>query len=239
MWKTAGLSSWTSVTPHPYTLETPHPACRRRPAHANRISAERFRKPLALAQKSEQGHAGVHQTHVMSRCVSRSRRDGPAWCRAEPASDQSRPEARLCSTSNHGPQATNSWLPRPPYPPPSPRRPIATVVARHDVAICRVSLTVTVHRAAFGRRSTLQQGPQLSKRPDSLQKAAKVNANAEEDIRKMSATTRLCRHAEAGPGARAAQPHTHAAIPVALLSFSLPAMHFDLVPGRSASNLPL
>ena len=157
IWKPAGLSSWTPVTPHLYTLETPHPACRRRPAHANRISADRPRKPLALAQKSEQGHAGVHQTHVMSRCVSRSRRDGPAWCRAEPASDQSRPEARLCSTSNHGPQGTNSWLPRPPYPPPSPRRPIATVVARHDVAICRVSLTVTVHRAAFGRRSTLQQ----------------------------------------------------------------------------------
>jgi hypothetical protein len=48
------------------------------------------------------------------------------------------------------PRTTNSWLPRPPYPPSS----------------------------------------------------------------KMSATTRLCRHAEAGPGARAAKPHTHAAIPV-------------------------
>ena len=91
-------------------------------------------------------------------------------------------------------------------------------------AICRVSLTVTVHRAAFGSRSTWQPGPQLSRRPDSLQKAAKVNANAEEDIRKMSATTRLCRHAEAGPGARAAQPHTHAAIPV-------PLLHLGLSPG--------
>ena len=155
--KPAGLSSWTPVAPHLYTLETSHPACRRRPAHANRISAERPRKPRALAQKSEQGHAGVHQTHVASRCVSRSRRDGPAWCRSEPASDESRPEAHLCSTSKQGPHGTNSWLPRPPYPPPSPRRPIATVVARHDVAICRVRLTVTVHRAAFGRRSTLQQ----------------------------------------------------------------------------------
>ena len=120
MWKTAGLSSWTSVTPHLYTLETPHPACRRRPAHANRISAERFRKPLALAQKSEQGHAGVHQTHVMSRCVSRSRRDGPAWCRAESASDQSRPEARLCSTSNHGPQGHKLMAPPSPLPTPEP-----------------------------------------------------------------------------------------------------------------------
>ena len=117
----AGLGSWTSGAPHLFTLETPHPACRRRPAHANRISAERFRKPLALAQKSEQGHAGVHQTHVMSRCVSRSRRDGPAWCRAESASDQSRPEARLCSTSNHGPHRAQTH--GSPVPPTHPRAP--------------------------------------------------------------------------------------------------------------------
>jgi hypothetical protein len=71
----AGLSSWIPVAPHLYTLETSHPACRRRPAHATRISADRPRKPRALAQKSEQGHAGVHQTHVASRRVGLCRRD--------------------------------------------------------------------------------------------------------------------------------------------------------------------
>ena len=58
---------------------------------------------------------------------------------------------------NMAPRATNSWLPRPPYPPPSPRRLIAIVVARHDEVNGRVNLTGTVHQAVFGRRITLQQ----------------------------------------------------------------------------------
>ena len=56
-----------------------------------------------------------------------------------------------------------------------------------------------------------------------------MNANVETDIRKMSAATRLCRHAEAGSGARAAQLATHAAIPVALLSRNKPDWHYIYV----------
>ena len=116
----AGLGSWTSGAPHLFTLETPHPACRRRPAHANTISAERPRKQLARGQTSEQWHAGVHQTHVASRCVSRRRRDRPAWCRTEPASDESRPETRLCSISKHGPQGNQLMAPPSSLPTPEP-----------------------------------------------------------------------------------------------------------------------
>ena len=87
---------------------------------------------------------------------------------------------------NMAPRTTNSWLPRPPYPPSGPRRQIVIVVARHNVTICRVILIVAVHLAVFGRRSTLQQGLQFPKRLDCLQKASKVNANVDTDIRKMS-----------------------------------------------------
>ena len=63
----------------------------------------------------------------------------------------------------------------------------------------------------FGRRRAVQQLGQVQKRLDRLQKAVKVSAKVETNIRTMSATTRLFRHARAGPGARATQPPTHAA----------------------------
>ena len=143
----AGLGSWTSGAPHLFTLETPHPACRRRPAHANTISAERPRKQLARGQTSEQWHAGMHprQTHVASRCVSRRRRDRPAWCRTEPASDESRQETRLCSISKHGPQGNQ--LMAPPSSLPNPEPPATDCDSRGQTRCSDLSRQVDCHGA--------------------------------------------------------------------------------------------
>ena len=44
-----------------------------------------------------------------------------------------------------------------------------------------------------------------------MQTAVKKGANVETGTRKVSATTELVRHSDAGPGARAVRPHTHSA----------------------------
>ena len=86
------------------------------------------------------------------------------------------------------------------------------VVARHKVAIGRVRLTAAVHRAIFGRRMTGATARQFPKWRNRMQKAAKAEANVETGICKMSATTWLFSRADAGPGARAARPHTYSAV---------------------------
>ena len=51
-----------------------------------------------------------------------------------------------------------------------------------------------------------------------MQTAVKEGANVETGTRKVSATTELVRHSDAGPGARAARPHTHLRTPRGLAS---------------------
>ena len=46
-----------------------------------------------------------------------------------------------------------------------------------------------------------------------MQTAVKQGANVETGTRKVSATTELVGHSDAGPGAQAARPHTHLCIP--------------------------
>jgi hypothetical protein len=151
IWRPPGLGCCRPVAPHLVTLETPYPACRQRPPYANTMSAECPHQQVALGQRSEQGHAGVHQM-MFRRCVSASvvvmgqRAAGRSMRRVEV--DQNR---ILVPCLNMAPRTINSWLPRPPYPPPGPQQLMLKVVGTPQAASGRVRMTF----AATGQFSLL------------------------------------------------------------------------------------
>ena len=110
-------------------------------------------------------------------------------------------------------QTSNSWLPRSPHPSPGPRRPVPLGVVTPQAAIGRVRLTFAGHRAFFAPRMTMGKVARCPRSLDFMQTAMNENVNVKISTCIMSVTTRLVWHVHAGPGARAARPHTSSAPP--------------------------
>ena len=86
-------------------------------------------------------------------------------------------------------------------------------VVTPQAAIGRVRLTFAGHRAFFAPRMTMGKVARCPRSLDFMQTAMNENVNVKISTCIMSATTRLVWHVHAGPGARAARPHTSSAPP--------------------------